>query len=467
MSRNSELMKNTLLLSVGLLIPKIISFITLPLLTAYLSLKEYGEYDLILSITSLIIPVISLQIQQATFRYLIQAKEATDKIKYVTNSISYILVSHIIFLPFIYFLLNMNKYISILICLLILFQSLYNLIGQISRGLGKNLIYSLGVIVYSIFNVALLFVLLRFMNDNLFAVILSLAISYLAASIFMGLKLEIRNYFRVSELSFIEIKKMLEFSIPIIPSSISLWIVNLSDRIIISSFLGVDYNGIYSVANKIPLLYSSAYGIFNMAWMETASRYSEDQDIKEYYSNLFDNLYKFLIGILIILLSISPFIFKILVNSQYDDAYYQIPPLYVGVFCNSIVAYYAGIYIAIKRTKQIGYSSMVGALLNIIFNILLIKYIGLYAASISTAISYFIIALYRAYDINKVVKIRYNLTSLITGASVFCLISILYYYRNIWCILIALFIAIIYNIKVNGNLLKGALLKAKRFIIKR
>ncbi|MBM6820172.1 oligosaccharide flippase family protein [Clostridium saudiense] len=454
-------------MSIGLLIPKIISFVTLPLLTTYLSVKEYGEYDLILSLMSLIIPIITLQIQQAAFRYLIQDKNYSGRSKCVTNSIGYIIISHFIFLPVLYYLLKMDKNISILICFLVLVQSLYNLIGQIGRGLGKNLIYSYGVIVYSVFNLILLFILLNFMNNNLYAVVLALIISYFASVIFMAIKLRIIDYFKIELLSFNEIKKLLRFSIPIIPSSISLWIVNLSDRIIISLFLGVSFNGIYSVANKIPLLYSSAYSIFNMAWMETASIHSDDDDIKEYYSDLFNKLYRFLIGVLMLLLALSPVIFKVLVNPQYDSAYYQIPLLYVGVFCNSIVSYYAGIYIAMKRTKQIGYSSILGAILNIILNVIFIKYIGLYAASISTAISYFLISIYRAYDINKVIKIKYNFSNIISSMIIFAIMSVLYYQRSILCNLVILIIALVYNIKANGELIEIGIDKIRKKLIKR
>ena len=461
------MIKNTIMLSIGLLVPKIISFFTIPILTAYLSLDEYGKYDLVLSLTSLIIPIITLQIQQAVFRYLIQDENDSDRSKSVTNSIGYIIISHLMFLPILYYLLNMDKKISILICFLVLVQSLYNLIGQIGRGLGKNLIYSYGVIVYSIFNLILLFMLLNFMNNNLYAVILALAISYFFAILFMSIKLNIISYFKIDLLSLGGIKKLLKFSIPIVPSSISLWIVNLSDRIIISLFLGISFNGIYSVANKIPLLYSSAYGIFNMAWMETASRHSNDYDIKDYYSDLFNKLYKFLIGVLMILLSLSPLIFKLLVDSQYDAAYYQIPILYAGVFCNSIVAFYSGIYIAIKRTKQIGYSSILGAILNIIFNLLFIKFIGLYAASISTAISYFLIAIYRVYDTNKVIKIKYNISNIVIGASIFIIISALYYQRNILCNIFIMIISLFYNIKFNRELLKLVLEKISEKVIKR
>ena len=59
-------------------------------------------------------------------------------------------------------------------------------------------------------------------------------------------------------------------------------------NIIITLFL-------YAVANKIPSLYSTAYGIFNLAWTETASKVSDDGNPAEYYTKLFSGLFKFLI----------------------------------------------------------------------------------------------------------------------------------------------------------------------------
>lgn len=97
---------------------------------------------------------------------------------------------------------------------------------------------------------------------------------------------------------------------PIVPSSIALWVVNLSDRLIIINFMGAAANGIYAVANKIPSLYSTAYGIFNLAWTETASKVSDDGDPAEYYTKLFSGLFKFLIGVMLALIAVTPIILK-------------------------------------------------------------------------------------------------------------------------------------------------------------
>ena len=51
--RSRDLAKNTGILAIGTFLPKLASFITLPILTACLTKAEYGTYDLISTLVSL------------------------------------------------------------------------------------------------------------------------------------------------------------------------------------------------------------------------------------------------------------------------------------------------------------------------------------------------------------------------------------------------------------------------------
>ena len=79
MSREKSLIKNTIVLSIGTVIPKFASFIVLPILTGYLTKTEYGTYDLITVLCSLFLPAVTLQIQTAAFRFLIEQKNDYNK----------------------------------------------------------------------------------------------------------------------------------------------------------------------------------------------------------------------------------------------------------------------------------------------------------------------------------------------------------------------------------------------------
>ena len=226
--------------------------------------------------------------------------------------------------------------------------------------------------------------------------------------------------------------------------------------------MGAAANGIYAVANKIPSLYSTAYGIFNLAWTETASKVSDDGDPAEYYTKLFSGLFKFLIGVMLALIAVTPIIFKVLVKGDYGTAFFQVPILYFGIFFNSLVNFYSGIYIALKRTKQVGYSSVAGAVINALINVFLIGKIGLYAASISTAVSFLVIAVYRAVDLNKVIEIKYNKREIVIGMSCFLVAAVCLNQSNMLTIAMCFLFAIVYNITQNIQIIKKIVRKFLR-----
>ena len=104
-NRNKELVVNTLILGIGQFIPKLMTLIILPILTMYLTTNEYGNYDLVLSLASFLIPILTLQIQQAVLRYLLSTLENDNKDKYVTSALYYVTASSVILLPIIFAIL--------------------------------------------------------------------------------------------------------------------------------------------------------------------------------------------------------------------------------------------------------------------------------------------------------------------------------------------------------------------------
>ena len=67
MSKNKRLLKNTIIIGIGVMCTKAISFLMVPFYTMWLSPAQYGEYDLLVSYLSLFVPIITLQVEQAIF----------------------------------------------------------------------------------------------------------------------------------------------------------------------------------------------------------------------------------------------------------------------------------------------------------------------------------------------------------------------------------------------------------------
>ena len=81
MSREKQLAKNTLIITIGKICTQLITFFLLPLYTGILSTEEYGIVDLLNTLVSLLLPIVTFQVEQAMFRELIEVRANENKKK--------------------------------------------------------------------------------------------------------------------------------------------------------------------------------------------------------------------------------------------------------------------------------------------------------------------------------------------------------------------------------------------------
>ena len=466
MSRETALVKNTIVLSLGTFLPKAVSFITLPILTAYLTKSEYGIYDLLLVLVSLLLPAATLQIQTAAFRYLITCRNDQKKIEcIVTNIYAFIIPISIITLGILWFFLTDLSIINKILVLTYFFaDTLYNSSLQIARGLGNNTAYSIGAIICSVVKVLFIFLGVFLFRGGLFATLLSLLVASLLSFFAVIGKAKIYRYLQLNQLNFSEIKKLISYSWPMVPNSMAMWVMNLSDRLIITAVLGAESNAVYAVATKIPQLLSLAQNTFTMAWQENASISVDDDDVRQYYSKMFSIYYDLMIGFCALLIASTPILFSLLIRGDYGEAYSQMPILYLGVFFSSISSYFGGIYVAYMKTRSVGITTIIAAAINTIVNLLLIRDIGIYAGSISTAVGFLFLALFRMINIRTIVIIKYDYSRILKSLILIIVMCLMCYQRTLVFDILNFIIGCVLFLYLNKNFIVIALSKVSTIL---
>ena len=71
MNRNNEFIKNTIILLLGKFTTQFMSLLLLPIYTHYLLTEEYGAVDLLQTYITLFVPILTLKVDSASFRFLI------------------------------------------------------------------------------------------------------------------------------------------------------------------------------------------------------------------------------------------------------------------------------------------------------------------------------------------------------------------------------------------------------------
>lgn len=456
MSREGKLAKNTLILAFGTFFPKMAIFITLPVLTAMLTKEEYGTYDLVITLVALILPAATLQIQTAAFRFLIDVHEdEKEKSLIITNIYAFVLpITFVILIILFVFLRGVSVVEKLSICAYFLFDILVNVNRQIIRGLSRNVDYAISALISSIGHIILVLILVMGMKQGLSGGLASLAFAEGFSSIYLFIIGRIPKFLGKQYISRTKLKELLSYSWPMVPNGLSQWVIHASDRLVITFFLGITANAVYSVAYKIPQILSLAQTTFNMAWQENASLTVNDEDVISYYSSMFQLLFNIVSGMMSILIGLTPMLFLIFIKGDYAEAYNQIPILFMGMFFLCLSTFWGGLFVAQKQTKEVGLTTVIAAVINLSIDLIFVRKIGIYAGSISSLTAYFSLCLLRAREIQKKIKIDYHYKTIgiILGILVFqCIIclqkSTILNYINI-CI--GIMIGILLNRKLIG-----------------
>lgn len=431
MSRKKDLAKNTIILTFGRICTQFVSFLLLPLYTAILEPEVYGIADLFNSYIYLIIPLVSLMLDQGLFRFLLECRENEKRKKVLLSTVLLINCVEILVYVIIYIFIQrfIGSQYKIFLLIDVAVNIFLNTFLQFSRGIGKNGVYAVSSFLSASMTVVFNVITLVFLRMGAWGLFISTVLGRVIALITTILLLKTWKYFGIKEFSKEEAKRLMKYSLPFIPNQLSWWVMSVSDRTIISWFLNVAANGLYSVANKFSSIYITFYNIFNLSWTESVSLHINDKDSEEFLENTINTMFKLFYAVCIGIIAYMPLVFPLLINKQYNQAYAQVPILMIAVLFQVIVGLYSVIYVALKKSTEIAKTSFWAAVINICVDVALIKFIGLYAASISTLVAYATMSVYRYFHIKKYVNVPLHKKSVYLFTTVIVCIS--YYYNNV------------------------------------
>lgn len=463
MSEKIKLIKNTIIISIGKISTQIITFLLLPLYTAKLSTAEYGIYDLLITISIFVLPIVTCLLEESMFRFLIDAQERKDKEKIITQTMMYLFFSTLIFSAIGIVIAIVTKYEYGVIFVIYMASSvLINTSNALARGTGSFKLYSITNLLAGVIIVALNLIFILKFNMGINSLFISTIIANCITFLIVFIKLKIYKYIKIKIINKKTLESMIKYSIPLIPNSISWSIIHVSDRIVITNVLGRNVNGIYAIAGKFPNILSAFYGYFSTAWKESASRVIEQKDKEKYYNEVLKSVKNIMSSVMLGIIAFMPILFSILVNKNYIQAYKYIPFLIISTYFNVIAEFYGGLFVAMKNTKVIGKTTLIGAIINILIDIILIKYIGIYAAVLSTLISSAYMMIKRKRVIKDYIKIK-NERNILTYLAT-SIIILLYYINKTYSNIIMIMIAIVYTYIINKDLINSSITKIRNII---
>ena len=430
-NKYKRLGKNTLIVFIGNIGSKLISFIMLPFYTRWLSVEDYGVMDLVNSYATLFLGIVSCSIVESVFIFPKNANR-DDQSKYFTTALYFcaimIAASGVLFC----FLNdpsggNTLRCHSIAIWGILSSSLLQSVTQQFARSIDKMFIFGTTGIVQalSVFCLSVYFIPSHGLNGY----ILSIIFANIVTAFFALLLSKGYQYFRFGAWSGAKLKEMLKYSIPLIPNAIMFWVIGTLNRPLMETYCGLHTLGLYAIAMKIASIVSVASSIFFSSWQISVLEEFGKKTYSDFYNKVMNFIYVGMILLFFIVSIISPILLKLLTTPDFYEANRYVPLLILGTLLSAFASCVAANFSAAKASKYFLYSSLLSAMFAIILNFILIPQLGIMGALIAYVCSFIVMVVSRIYYSWKYVRIRKIKLYVILFciASLYCVCSYIHY----------------------------------------
>ncbi|MCR5060112.1 MAG: oligosaccharide flippase family protein [Saccharofermentans sp.] len=443
------LFTDALVFALGSLGSKLILFFLVPIYTNYLTTDEYGIADLVFTFVQLIVPFATVSIQNSLIRFGMEKnanKEETLKCSMAVILFSVVFTLAVTPLVGLYSAISDWKwYLAILVVL--------NGLSEVERSYLKVRDKNKSFAVISIIQTAvlagcniLLLVVFRsgvsgYLLSNIIAVAVVCVITFFAAGIPKAL--------RSAKLNVPLLKKMVVFSMPLVLSAISWWVVHSSDRIMIELMIGESVLGLYTAATKIPSLINVVTSIFNQAWGLSSIREIDNPDKQHFYSKVFRMFSTALFMACIMLITVLKPFLSVYFGADFRSAWVYTPLLLVAAVFFSLTAFIGSLYIALQKSLNDMITYLICAFVNVVVNFVGILFLGAWGAVIGTVTAFAVVLVIRIFDIKRYIDlniggVRFFLNAVIALAQAVCVSMDVYVYP-VSAVAIVLFVALNYK----------------------
>lgn len=404
--------------------------ILIPILTKTLGADGYGIWSQIWATVSLLAPLCALGLSYAILRFLGPEKDketigkglssifaTTAAIAFIASSLLFILSGSLAVAVFggidAAFYIEISSFLILLVAIDQLLIIYFKAFQQMKR-------YSSFLILQTVGEVILI-VYLVLSGFGLSGAIISLLIVRLITST-LGF-LWVTSDVKLLTPDFSIVKSYLPYTLPLLPTALCYWLINLGDRYVLGYFMGVDAVGIYSASyglgGLLALFYAPIAGALFPAMVHCYEN-NKIQELKTYLKYSLKFFLMFAIPSFFGLSVLSKSLLVTLATSEFVEGgvVVSIVALATVLFsCGSINTYVLNLF---KETRKVGVIYMASASINVVMNIILVPLMGIVGAAIATLVTYavhlLVISVISFKKLSYEVDFKFILKSLISSS---------------------------------------------------
>lgn len=409
----TTLVNNTLLFAISNFSSKLLSFFIRPYLSYALDSPDVmGVSSLLQQATNLLIPVVSLGVAYAVIRFGLD--KGVEKASVFVNGALTILSGFVLLLaalPLVRLIPNAADYLPWLY-LCVLASCLRTLCTQFIRARMLNRLVAIDGVMTTGSLLAYYLIFLSWLHLGATGFLLANACADLTSMVFVFLVGGCWRYCKPKAFDRALWAEMLRYCLPMIPASISFWIINASDMFFVQAMCedyggrsGNYWVGLLSAGYFLPQVITIMGGIFYEAWQLSAV--TEEQDREAFFSKIFrvyaSVLFCCVAGV-VLLCRPMMHLFK----AEYYDGWIFVPFLTLCSMATCLNQFLNSVYVVYKRSSGSLYTMLAGAVLNVGLNVAFIRLWGPWGVAPASFLSLLLVFLLRAYSTRGLLEIDFQ-----------------------------------------------------------
>ncbi|MDR4499281.1 MAG: oligosaccharide flippase family protein [Candidatus Scalindua sp.] len=411
-----DILKHAIIYGLTGLLGRALGFLMIPIYTRYLTPADYGVIEILDVFVSIIGVLVCMGISMSVFKFYYSYDSKKEKNEVISTAIIFTflitgvfvftgvinreLLSNLLFQTNAY-----TKYIKIVL-FTFLFDNTFNILLAFIRAQQKSLLYTTISIARLLIGLGLNIYFVVFRGMGVLGILYSGLIMSCSGSILLmvyvikevGIKFSIKNS-----------KEMMRYGLPLVPSSIGMFVIHFGDRFFLQRFSDLSQVGLYSIAYKFGFMINLLIVLpFSLVWDAKMFEIEKQDDAKQVYKRVFTYFMFLLIFSFTAITILIKDAMSIVVDEKFFDAYKIVPFIACAyVFNGSCYMLRIGLYLR-KKTEYIGIVTAITTCVTIVIYYILIPSMGAMGAAISTLLSFLFWNVLTYVVSQRVYKIRYE-----------------------------------------------------------
>ena len=392
------LLGNTLVFALGGLAVKAVSLVLMPLYTTALTAGEYGTAELLNSAIEIVLPLLSLGVVEALYRFSIDDDVPKDEL--FANSLL-VLGSGIVGAAVLCSLASAVWGMGHVVSFFVLFCSVcvFKATTQLARGLGHVRRFVAYGLINALAMVASTYLLLVQGRAGIEGYLWSYAIGYLVGGMaaFLGsAEYRLLVPFRADR---VLLRRMLVYSLPLVPNLLSWWLVSVSGRYAVLWGSGLAAAGLFTAASKMPSLINIVASVFQQAWQYSTAREIGSPDRGAFFGAVLRGYSLATLSVAGLVIALNRPISRLMLQAEFSEGWRYIPLLMLAATFGVLTIFFGTFYQALMSSRMLMVSTMLGAVVNVVLAVVLVPFMGPWGAGLAGAVAYALVLVVRACDL--------------------------------------------------------------------